>query len=84
MPRIRSRVVTLGVIAAGVVALGSATALPADAATKYWTVQGTGSTPAAAKKAADKKCTDAGGHPEPWAGYVQTSGGWTATEQCSK
>ncbi|AXE85718.1 hypothetical protein C1703_11955 [Streptomyces sp. Go-475] len=84
MSRIRSRVVTLGVIAAGVVALGSATALPADAATRYWTVQGTGSTPAAAKKAADKKCTDAGGRPDSWAGYVQTSGGWTAIEQCSK
>lgn len=84
MPRIRSRMVTLGVIAAGVVALSSATALPANAATRYWTVQGTGSTPAAAKKAADKKCTDAGGHPDPWAGYVQKSGGWTATEQCSK
>ncbi|MEU0451948.1 helix-turn-helix domain-containing protein [Streptomyces sp. NPDC006129] len=47
--------VTLGVIAAGVVALGSATALPADAATRYWTVQGTGSTPAEAKKAADAR-----------------------------
>lgn len=84
MPRIRSRAATLGVIAAGVVALSSATALPADAATKYWTVHGTGLTPPAAKKAADKNCTDAGGHPEPWAGYVQNSGLWTATEQCSK
>jgi hypothetical protein len=34
MPNIRSRVVTLGVIAAGVVALSAATALPANAATR--------------------------------------------------
>ncbi|WP_133258136.1 hypothetical protein [Streptomyces sp. V2] len=83
MSNIRSRAVTLGVIAAGVVALSATTTLPADAATRYWTVQGTGQTPAAAKKNADNKCTRAGGHPDPWAGYVQTSGGWTATEQCS-
>ncbi|GAA2311320.1 hypothetical protein GCM10010234_64740 [Streptomyces hawaiiensis] len=83
MPNIRSRVATLGVIAAGAVALSAATALPVNAATRYWTVQGTGHTPAAAKKDADNKCTKAGGHPDPWAGYVQKSGGWTAIEQCS-
>jgi hypothetical protein len=83
MPRIRSRAVILGVIATGVVALGSAAALPANAATRYWTVQGAGHTPADAKKEADKKCTSAGGQPVQWPGYAQTSGGWTAIEQCS-
>jgi hypothetical protein len=81
--RTRSRKVALGVIAAGIAALSFTTALPANAATRYWTVQGTGATPQAAKRDADNRCIRSGGNPDFWASYTQKSGVWTATEQCS-